>query len=156
GLPGRAPRTPDRRTGARMSGIGPDTTGDEVVDVVVVGSGGGALAGALTTATRGLSTLVIEKTDRLGGTTAYSGGGGWIPGHHRGLEGGVPASVAPGRRYLRATAGDRSSLALQDAFLDAGPTLVAELDAHPRLDFEWRPFPDYFEAAPGGFTQGRS
>ena len=89
-----------------MSGTASSATGwDESVDVVVVGSGAGALAGALAAATRRLSTLVIEKTDRLGGTTAYSGGGIWIPGNHVIVRGGVPDSVELGRQYLRQTAG---------------------------------------------------
>ncbi|WP_348536674.1 FAD-dependent oxidoreductase [Nocardia carnea] len=48
-------------------------TWDKTYDVVVVGSGGAALAGALAAAHRGLSTCVLEKSDRLGGTSAYSG-----------------------------------------------------------------------------------
>jgi glycine/D-amino acid oxidase-like deaminating enzyme len=52
---------------------------DEVVDVVVVGSGGG-IAGAYTAAREGLSVLLVEATDKFGGTSAYSGGGGmWFP-----------------------------------------------------------------------------
>jgi succinate dehydrogenase/fumarate reductase flavoprotein subunit len=48
-------------------------------DVLVVGSGGGALAGALLAARAGLRVVLIEKTDRYGGTTTYSGGALWIP-----------------------------------------------------------------------------
>jgi len=49
-------------------------------DVVVVGSGGGALTGALLAQRAGLRTVVMEKTDRIGGTSAYSGGACWLPG----------------------------------------------------------------------------
>ena len=51
-----------------------DNTFDAEFDVVVVGSGVAALFGAATAAARGLSTCLIEKTDRFGGTSAYSGG----------------------------------------------------------------------------------
>jgi len=59
------------------------TTGPEQLaeyDVVVVGSGGGALTGAALAAKAGLSVCVVEKTDRIGGTSAYSGGACWLPG----------------------------------------------------------------------------
>src|SRR5438034_497520 len=50
-------------------------------DVVVVGSGAGALVGAWAAARLGLRTVVLEKADRLGGTSAYSGGGMFLPGN---------------------------------------------------------------------------
>ena len=50
-------------------------------DVVVVGAGTGMLA-ALTAAEAGLSVLVIEKSEYVGGSTALSGGGFWIPMNH--------------------------------------------------------------------------
>src|SRR5699024_12011261 len=52
---------------------------DDECDVLVVGSGGGALTGAYTAAREGLSVVVAEATDAFGGTTAYSGGGMWFP-----------------------------------------------------------------------------
>ena len=49
------------------------------VDVIVVGSGGAGMSAALTAAVGGAEVLVLERTDRLGGTTTYSGGALWIP-----------------------------------------------------------------------------
>ena len=48
-------------------------------DVVVVGSGNGALTAALCSHDGGAKTLVIEKSSQFGGTSATSGGGVWIP-----------------------------------------------------------------------------
>ncbi len=48
-------------------------------DLVVVGSGGAGMTAALTAALQGLSTVVLEKTEYYGGSTARSGGGVWIP-----------------------------------------------------------------------------
>ena len=53
---------------------------DHVVDVLVVGSGGGGMTAALTAHAAGLDALVIEKSSHFGGSTALSGGGIWVPG----------------------------------------------------------------------------
>ena len=52
-------------------------------DVLVMGSGGAGLTFALAAKSLdpGLKILVVEKTDSVGGCTAYSGGGIWLPGH---------------------------------------------------------------------------
>ena len=52
---------------------------DLTTDAVIVGSGGGALVAALVARSRGLDVLVVEKTELVGGSTAMSGGGIWIP-----------------------------------------------------------------------------
>ena len=51
---------------------------DTEVDLVVVGSGTG-LAAALTARELGLSVLVVEKSEYVGGSTARSGGALWLP-----------------------------------------------------------------------------
>jgi 3-oxosteroid 1-dehydrogenase len=124
-------------------------------DVLVAGSGGGALAGALAAAAAGLSTVVIEKTDRFGGTTAYSGGGLWIPLSAPNRRAGVDDSREEVERYLDATVGAEHQ-ELRQAYLDAGPGVIDELEANEWVEFEWRPFPDYFCEAPGAKEQGRS
>lgn len=52
---------------------------DEQVDLLVPGSGAGALSAAVTGADEGSSVLVVEKTEFLRGTTAYSAETCWIP-----------------------------------------------------------------------------
>jgi 3-oxosteroid 1-dehydrogenase len=128
---------------------------DRECDVLIVGSGAGALVGALLAATAGLRTLVIEKTDEFGGTTAYSGGGLWIPLSAPNVRASVADSPDLVEGYLDATVGlERRHL--RDAYLAGGPRLIDELERNPWIEFEWRPFPDYYCEAPGAHTVGRS
>ena len=62
-------------------------------DVVVVGSGAGALLAAIRAADEGLKALVVEKMPQLGGTSATSGGGIWIPDNHDMPKAGLRDSV---------------------------------------------------------------
>src|ERR1700730_9025205 len=52
----------------------------DAYDVVVIGAGAGGMTAAVVAAAEGLSVLLIEKTEFVGGTTAWSGGMVWIPG----------------------------------------------------------------------------
>jgi 3-oxosteroid 1-dehydrogenase len=123
-------------------------------DVVVAGSGAGALTGAYVAAAAGCSVVVLEATDRLGGTSAYSGAACWLPGTQVQERAGIGDSTEAARTYLRAVIGDATAAA-QDAFVEHAPELVAFLERDPAIAFEWRPFPDYF-AAPGRMDAGRS
>lgn len=128
---------------------------DGTYDVVVVGSGGAALAGALAATHRGLSTCVIEKTDRFGGTSAYSGGSVWLPGNHVLERQGVDDSVEKGLTYFSALVGDRTRPEVQRAYLETGPVVADFLENTVGIPLEHRPFPDYFDA-PGRSASGRS
>ena len=50
-----------------------EATAEEVVDILVFGSGAGGLAASLFAAKRGMKVLLCEKSSLLGGTTATSG-----------------------------------------------------------------------------------
>src|SRR5689334_12381556 len=123
-------------------------------DVVVVGSGGGALTGAFLAQRAGLSTVVLERTDLCGGTSAYSGGACWLPGSEVQQRAGIPDSTESAREYLAAVLEDPDT-AKVEAFLAQAPLLVAALEEDDALDFEWLPFPEYYDA-PGRVGWGRS
>ncbi len=120
-------------------------------DVVVVGSGAGALVGAWTAATAGLSTVVLEKAQLLGGTSAYSGGGMFLPGNHLTVAAGLPDSIERGRTYLTSLLGPLD--ARLEAFLATGPSLVEALTRDPLLALERTPFPEYYDV-PGRLAEG--
>ena len=132
-----------------------EITFDAEFDVVVVGSGVAALFGAAAAASRGLSTCLVEKTDRFGGTSAYSGGAVWLPGNAVLARDGLEDSVERGRTYFRAVVGDRTDPQVQDAFLNTGPKVVDFLLEELGIPMRFQPFPDYFDA-PGRQEAGRS
>jgi len=122
-------------------------------DVVVVGSGGGAMTGAFLAQRAGLSTLVVEKTPLIGGTSAYSGGACWLPGSQVQQRAGIGDSTEGARDYLGAILEDPDATKVE-AFLAHSPELVAELE-EAGLPFEWLPFAEYYDA-PGRVAMGRS
>ncbi len=123
-------------------------------DVVVVGSGGGAMTAAALAASSGLSTVVLERTPLIGGTSAYSGGACWLPGSAVQQRAGLPDSTEGARAYLDAVL-DNPDQQRVEAFLSHAPELVAALEADPLMDFEWIPFSEYYDA-PGRVPMGRS
>lgn len=131
---------------------------DYQADVLIVGSGGAGLVAALVVKERGFEPLVVEKTGFVGGTTAWSGGGLWIPANPVARAAGVRDSLEDARRYLDEIIGDvgpASSPERRRAFLENGPLMVEFLQ---RLGFRWRPslgYPDYYPDRPGASTAGR-
>src|SRR5258708_24029631 len=74
-----------------------------VFDVVVVGSGAGGMLAACRAADRGLSVVVLEKSDVYGGTSAVSGGGIWVPCNHHIAEMGATDTREAARTYIGAS-----------------------------------------------------
>jgi 3-oxosteroid 1-dehydrogenase len=131
----------------------PDTT----VDVVVVGSGAAGMTAALTAAHAGLDTLVVEKSEFFGGSTARSGGGVWVPGNYALRAAGVPDTLEDARTYLAAIVGDVVPAARRDAFVERGPEMLEFVRDHSPVDFMWVPeYSDYYPESPGGLARGRS
>lgn len=128
---------------------------DEECDVLVVGSGGGALTGAYTAAREGLHVIVVEATDRFGGTTAYSGGGLWFPCNAVLRRAGATDTIEDAKTYFHAVVGDRTPRELQDAFLEGGAPLVDYLEGDDAFAFMVYPWPDYFGSAPQASPTGR-
>ncbi|MGE7388298.1 FAD-dependent oxidoreductase [Streptomyces sp. NPDC004126] len=126
-------------------------------DVVVVGSGAAGLAAAVTARLRGLSALVVEKTELYGGSTALSGGAIWVPGNLHLDRAGIADTREKARAYLDATVGDRVPAARKEAYLSHGPRMVREFHERTEVRFMYTPgYPDYFPEAQGGMAQGRS
>jgi succinate dehydrogenase/fumarate reductase flavoprotein subunit len=126
-------------------------------DVIVAGSGAGALAAAVTAAKAGLDVLVVEKESLLGGTTARSGGILWVPCNPQSRALRMDDSVEAARTYMRHEAGAHFDAARVDAFLENGPRMVEFLERETVVRFVAVPeFSDYHPDAPGARTGGRS
>jgi 3-oxosteroid 1-dehydrogenase len=126
-------------------------------DLVIVGSGAAGMTAALTAALRGLSPVVIEKTEYYGGSTARSGGGVWIPGNAVLRRAGVTDTPEAARAYLAHVAGEEVPDSLRAAFLEHGPAMLDLVLANTPLELAWVPgYSDYYPEAPGGKASGRS
>ncbi len=129
---------------------------DEEVDLLVFGAGVGGMTTALAGAINGLSVLLCEKTEMVGGTTATSGGTAWIPGTHLSEETGVPDRADDAADFLRHVVGNRGGDALRQAFLASGRDAVADLEAHSDVRFvAAAAHPDYLDG-PGAAYGGRA
>lgn len=153
---GRRPEAAAREGGPALEGeeaterSGAAQHWDMTYDLVVLGSGAAGLTAALVASVEGLSALVIEKTDFIGGTTAYSAGTCWIPNNRFLREQGVDDDEATAAQYLDALVGPHSPREIRDAFLATGPQMLAYLEE--RCGVAFRPYPtfvDYRQEIPG-------
>lgn len=132
---------------------------DEEVDLLVAGSGAAALSAAIAGADAGLRVLVVESTDKWGGTTAVSGGGLWMPNHPDMGKLGKTDSREDVLTYMETVIGDvgpASSKARREAYVDTVPVVYNEWK---RLGIEWAlsaDYPDYYPDKPGGMDGGRA
>ncbi|MBU3066537.1 FAD-binding protein [Nocardia sp. NEAU-G5] len=127
---------------------------DEEVDVLVAGSGGG-LCGAYTAAREGLRVAVVEATDKFGGTTSLSGGGGvWFPCNPVLRRAGIEDTPEDALTYYRAVVGDRTPAELQETYVRRGADVIEYLERDGSFSFEVFPWPDYFGKAPKARLDG--
>ncbi|VWX47271.1 FAD-binding protein [Novosphingobium sp. 9U] len=118
---------------------------DLEVDLVAIGSGGGGLAAAITAQDHGLKAVVLERSDEVGGVTAYSMGEVWIPGNHHERELGIEDSPESGYRYVKSLSmgyGDERAMLNQSIH---GPVALKYFEDAIGLKMDvTRNFPDYY------------
>src|SRR5437588_11080762 len=111
---------------------------DHIVDVLVVGSGGGGMTAALAAHASGLETLVVEKARQFGGSTALSGGGIWVPGAPAQRRAGYSPEPDKVVDYLRQITDGLVSDARIRQYVDSAPDMMDFLEKlSPGLEFVW-------------------
>ena len=124
-------------------------------DVVVLGTGAAGLVAALAAADAGASVLLVEKADRVGGTTALSSGVAWIPATSVAAAEGVTDSREAGLAYLESLSHGMIRPEMAKAFVDSGDEFVEWLRTRTPLTLRLVPgFPDYHPEHPGGMPRG--
>jgi 3-oxosteroid 1-dehydrogenase len=136
--------------------VAPGDSFDQVVDVLIVGSGGGGMTAALTAEASGLDALVVEKSASFGGSTALSGGGIWVPGAPAQRREGYVPDPDGVVGYLKLITEGLVSEARLRQYVESSPQMLEFLERlSPWLEFVWKPgYADYYPELPGGSELG--
>ena len=128
------------------------------VDIVCVGSGMGASCAALVAQAQGLEAVILEKSDKFGGGTAYSYGIVWVGGNHLAEGMGIQDSKEAAYEYLNHLAAGHAIEANLRAYIDKSPEALRFFCDDVGIPFYVVPgFPDYFQGmAPGSLSEGRN
>jgi succinate dehydrogenase/fumarate reductase flavoprotein subunit len=129
---------------------------DLETDVVIVGSGGAGLTAAILAHDRGARVTVVERSDKVGGTTAVSGGGLWIPLNRFMEEWGMPDSREDALTYCKRLTAGRADDELVETFVDTGHEMVRYLEERTPVEFASWSLPDYHPTLEGARMGGRS
>ncbi|HYF20937.1 MAG TPA: FAD-dependent oxidoreductase [Ramlibacter sp.] len=125
-------------------------------DLIVVGSGAAGLTAACTAAALGKRVVVLEASDRVGGTTAISGGMVWIPANQKMQAAGLVDDPANARQYLQQTVAGSGTDTRMQAFLGRGDEAIRFLESRTSLRLQpVRRYPDYYPDVPGATPGGR-
>jgi 3-oxosteroid 1-dehydrogenase len=131
-------------------------TEQTIVDLLVVGSGTG-MAAALAASELGMTSLIVEKTAYVGGSTARSGGAFWMPANPVLHRSGSTDSLAQARQYLQSVVGETVPAKRYESFLDHGAATVEMLCRTTPMKFMWaKGYSDYHPEQPGGTAVGRT
>lgn len=120
-------------------------------DVVVVGSGLGGMIAAIRAHDLGLKTVLIEKSHYYGGTSAFSGGGIWIP-NHRDIR--DRDSREKALSYLREVTRGKADDRKLEVYVDNASEMVEYARSVGAELFTAEGLPDYFSELPGS-VEGR-
>ena len=125
-------------------------------DAVVIGAGAGGMTAAAVAAAEGLKVLLIEKTEFVGGTTAWSGGMVWIPANPKMHAIGMADTFDDALNYLASTVPESDNAELRRTYLSRGPEAIEYLEANTLVRLvPVEKYPDYYPERTGSTLGGR-
>jgi succinate dehydrogenase/fumarate reductase flavoprotein subunit len=126
-------------------------------DVVVLGTGAAGASAALNARLNGSRVLWVERTEYVGGTSAWSAATAWVPCTEPGLKVNPHDSLEKAARFLDHAVGQRAPRDLRMAFLKHGPEAIRRLESDSELKFQVRALhPDYLSELPDAMLSGRA
>lgn len=129
----------------------------EAFDVIVLGSGAAGMTCALAAAHYGLRVVVLEKSDLVGGTSAMSGAGTWVPANHLAAAEGIEDSPEEALAYFDnalGSGGANEYRPLWKALCDNAGPMLRLVESETPLTFAITPEPDPIDV-PGAKPRGR-
>lgn len=127
----------------------------DMVDIIILGTGAAGMVAALAAHEAGASVALVERWDRVGGTSAISGGVIWVADNPQMRAAGMADSREAALAYFRSL--DHGDLVDEtlEAFIDTGPEALAFLEAAGALSVSVLPgYPDYYLDRSGAKPEG--
>jgi succinate dehydrogenase/fumarate reductase flavoprotein subunit len=139
-----------------MSLLSDNRRWDLEADLLVIGAGAAGMTAALVGACEGLRTVLCEKSDLVGGTTATSAGTVWIPGSNLSRAAGVSDTIESAKTYLAAILGEDANDDRLATYLATGPSVLDYLAERSSVAFIPPPVHPDYHALPGAAVGGRA
>lgn len=113
------------------------------VDLLVIGSGAGAMTAAFTAADAGAEVLIVEKSARYGGTSATSGGGIWIPDSADARAKGHADDPEEALAYIKALIGDDVPASKLETYVASAHRMLGYLAERSEVQYTAYAYSDY-------------
>jgi hypothetical protein len=123
---------------------------DREVDVIIMGAGAAGMTAAIVSKNEGLVPLVLEKTDQVGGTSAWSVGMMWFVDSAPMQAAGFKDSFDKARKYFAETVGTSVDASLQEAYIREGREALNYMLRNSELEVVAVDYPDYHPELEGG------
>jgi len=123
---------------------------DREVDVIIMGAGAAGMTAAIVSSNEGLVPLVLEKTDQVGGTSAWSVGMMWFVDSAPMQAAGFKDSFDKAQKYFARTVGTSVDRSLQEAYIHEGRAALDYMLRNSALEVVAVDYPDYHPELEGG------